>query len=41
MDNPVISIAENVGGRKRWRIQLFRLLERENFGEPFPNKYGD
>ena len=23
---------------KRWQIQL---LGRENFGEPFPNKYGD
>ena len=26
-------IAENVGGRKHWRIQVFRLFEGENFGE--------
>ena len=24
---------ENVGGRKLWRIQLFRLFGGENFGE--------
>ena len=30
-------IAENVGGRKLWRIQLFRLFGGENFGEwPLP-----
>ena len=26
-------IAENVGRRKHWQIQLFRLFEGENFGE--------
>ena len=26
-------IAENIGGRKHWRIQLFRLFRVENFGE--------
>ena len=31
-------IAENVGGRKHWRIQLFGLFGEENFGEWPTNK---
>ena len=33
----IYRIAENIGGRKLWRIQLFRLFGGENFGEwPLP-----
>ena len=36
MDN--YRIVENVGGRKYWQIQLFRLFGGENFGEWPTNK---
>ena len=31
-------IAENVGGRKHWQIQLFGLFGEANFGESPTNK---
>ena len=30
---PVYRIAENVGGRKHWQIQLIGLFGEKNFGE--------
>ena len=37
-ENYIYCIAENVGGRKHWQIQLFGLFGEENFGEWPTNK---
>ena len=37
-NRPMYRIAENVGRRKHWRIQLFRSFGEENFGEWPTNK---